>query len=140
MINIHASCLVYQNHGILLTGPSGSGKSDLTLRMIRNKGAVLVADDRVDLEARQGELYASVPATIAGLLEVRDLGVLPFSYQKECRIDLVAELLPLPQKPERMPLPDNVEFEGICRPRIYLSAFEESATDKLLLALESMPR
>ena len=52
--NIHATCISYRDNGILLIGPSGSGKSDLALRMMMNKGAQLVADDRTDVEEKFG--------------------------------------------------------------------------------------
>ena len=53
MENIHATCIALNNRGILLTGASGSGKSDLALRMILEKGAVLIADDRTDIRRGQ---------------------------------------------------------------------------------------
>ena len=71
MINIHGSCLSYYNKGILILGKSGTGKSDLCLRMIMNKGAKLVADDRVDIYVSGRDLKGRAVSTIAGLLEVK---------------------------------------------------------------------
>lgn len=67
MENIHATCIALNNRGILLTGASGSGKSDLALRMILEKGAVLIADDRTDIRRGANRPVASCPETIKGL-------------------------------------------------------------------------
>ena len=75
MFNIHATLISFHNKGILLTGKSGVGKSDVALRMIMEKGAVLVADDRVDLVCANGNLFGSCPKNIRGLLEVRNVGI-----------------------------------------------------------------
>ena len=71
---VHGTCIAIDGAGVLLRGPSGCGKSDLALRLI-DGGAVLVADDRVSLEARAGDLVASAPDALAGLLEVRGVGI-----------------------------------------------------------------
>ena len=75
-LNIHATCISLKNKGILLLGPSGSGKSDLALRAIMQKNAKLVADDRVDISLKNNNIYASCPAAIQGLLEVRGIGII----------------------------------------------------------------
>ena len=67
--NIHASCVAFRGKGVLLLGPSGAGKSSLALQLM-DGGARLVADDRCDLSARGGKLYAAAPASIAGLIEL----------------------------------------------------------------------
>ncbi len=78
---LHASAVAIDGHGLLLIGPSGAGKSDLALRLI-DDGATLVADDRVIAEARAGRLHLSAPAGIAGLIELRGVGIvrLPFGH------------------------------------------------------------
>ena len=72
---VHATCLSIDDVGLLIRGPSGIGKSDLALRLI-DKGARLVADDRVGLLVSDNHVIARAPATLAGLLEVRGLGML----------------------------------------------------------------
>ena len=67
---IHASCVALGEQAILLTGPSGSGKSDLALRLL-DRGAILVSDDYTVLTANRGRVVATAPATIAGRIEVR---------------------------------------------------------------------
>lgn len=74
-IHLHGTCVARQGRGVLLLGGSGAGKSDLALRLIHD-GATLVADDRVILAVKRGKLSASAPPTIAGLIEVRGLGII----------------------------------------------------------------
>ncbi len=72
---LHATTVAVAGQGLLILGPSGSGKSGLALRLMA-LGAVLVADDRTIITARDGALWASCPATIAGRIEARGLGIL----------------------------------------------------------------
>ena len=74
-VNIHASCVAIGGKGVLILGDSGAGKSDLALRLI-DDGAKLVADDRTELYAARGTLCARAPKSIAGLIEVRGLGII----------------------------------------------------------------
>ena len=72
---VHASCVAISGRGLLIVGPSGSGKSALALRMMA-LGAGLVADDRVDLNLSGDRVMASAPAQIDGLIEARGIGLL----------------------------------------------------------------
>ena len=91
-VNIHASCVVLRGAGdafgapgdcgILLLGESGAGKSDVALRLIA-QAAQLVADDRVVLFTRDGVLFAKPPKTLAGLIEVRGVGILRFRTRRK---------------------------------------------------------
>lgn len=135
MTNIHASCVSYFNQGILIYGKSGLGKSDLSLRLIMDKGARLVADDRVEIYKNQNELKAKSVATIAGLLEVRGVGLCRFDYLKSTTIKLAVELVKSQQDVERLPERKFFEYEGIKVQKIKLYAFEPSAPDKVILAL-----
>ncbi len=73
-VQVHASAVTIGDSGVLLRGPSGSGKSDLALRLI-DGGARLVADDRVDIYQTRDGLMMAPPESLAGLLEVRGLGI-----------------------------------------------------------------
>jgi HPr kinase/phosphorylase len=100
---IHATCFVLDGHGILLRGESGAGKSRLALHFIetaaaRGRAARLVGDDRVHIEAIEGQLVATVPATIAGLIErrspgLRDAGIEKIDFQPSAPVSLVVDIL-----------------------------------------------
>ena len=92
MEQIHATTIYIDGSGVLLSGPSGSGKSDLALRLI-DGGARLVADDRTDLALADGRLVASAPREIAGRMEVRGLGVLEKDAVPQTVLTLVVELV-----------------------------------------------
>ena len=133
MTDIHASCVCWQNRGILLLGASGSGKSDLCLRLISGQGAELVADDRVDLIVSRETIYASAPEILAGMLEIRGVGLL--KLPNLCRSRLVSA----PQEVERLPQPAFWKFGGCKLPLLRLYPFEASAPDKILAALRWPP-
>lgn len=135
MKNIHASSVFYQNKGILFIGDSGVGKSDICLRLIMNKGAVLIADDRTDLYVNNDELYASCPQPIKGMLEVRGIGIKNFDFVLDKKIDLVVELVKDFKQVERMPKADFFSFEGIKIPKVRLCAFESSILEKIYIIL-----
>ena len=86
-----ASCVAIAGRAILIEGAPGSGKSSLALALI-DRGAVLIGDDGVSLTARGGQLYASPPPNIAGLLEVRNLGLLQFPTVSDVRVALLVRL------------------------------------------------
>lgn len=71
----HASAVALDGRGVLILGPSGSGKSSLALQMI-GQGAVLIADDQVELTRRDDAVIAAAPAAIAGLIEARGVGLI----------------------------------------------------------------
>src|SRR5687768_3846596 len=99
---LHATCVELSDRGIVLLGPSGSGKSDLALRLI-DRGARLVADDQLTVE-RQGDRLLGRPAeALAGLLEVRGYGIVKLPWRAPCPLGLAVGLDsvgPLPRLPE----------------------------------------
>src|SRR4051794_206683 len=103
---VHASAIVVGEKGVLIRGGSGSGKSSLVLAMLTRDlvPTRLIADDRVVLTAENGRLQASVPDKLAGLLEVRGLGLLRRPFVSPAQISLVVDLLPVAQCPR---LPDG---------------------------------
>ncbi len=90
-VNIHATCVRFGGAGVLLIGRSGAGKSDLALRLI-GRGAILVADDRCDMSVERDRLVARAPRTIAGLLEVRGVGIVTLPHAPRAAIALVVDL------------------------------------------------
>ncbi len=148
-VNIHASCVLLgeagksfgapSDAGVLILGESGSGKSDLVLRLIA-RGAQLVADDRTDLRAENGALMARAPAALAGLIEVRGIGIVALPFAAQARIALVVTLVAadqvprLPQQEFYNPPPELGLADFVHPPLIRLFAQEASATAKLCLA------
>lgn len=134
-VNIHASCVVMGGQGVLLLGPSGAGKSDLALRLM-DRGARLVADDRCDIRHEDGHLHASAPEALAGLIEVRGLGIIARPFQPCARLALAVELRP---GYDRFPLGKlETLVAGHPLPAVRLNAFEISAPVKIMLALETL--
>ena len=133
MEQIHATTIDIDGSGVLLSGPSGSGKSDLALRLI-DGGARLVADDRTDLALADGRLVASAPWEIAGRMEVRGLGVLEKDAVPQTVLTLVVELVD-PKNVERVPKEATTTLLGIDVPVVRLHAFEASAVAKVRAVL-----
>lgn len=140
-VNIHATCVRLGRDGVLLIGKSGAGKSDLALRLI-GKGAILVADDRTDLTVVRSALIASVPKTIAGLIEVRGVGIVPMKHAASARITLVVDLSGTVERlpePRFYNPPAPLKLTSAARPRLLaLNAFEASAPDKIAAALKTL--
>jgi serine kinase of HPr protein (carbohydrate metabolism regulator) len=118
--------------GALIEGLSGAGKSDLALRSL-SAGFRMVADDRVAVW-RSGEgLYGRAPDALAGLLEIRALGVLPQPALPLAQIVLVVRL----ERPERYPEPETADLLDLPIPVLRLDPFEGSAPAKLGRALQA---
>ena len=130
---IHASCVAIDGRGVLIAGPSGSGKSDLALRLI-DRGARLVSDDYTQIAERDGVLYATAPATIAGRIEVRGIGIVPVEFASDVPVALFVDA----GEPERMPEPASWAMAGAVIPRICLLLCEASAPIKVELALRAL--
>jgi HPr kinase/phosphorylase len=91
MLNLHASAVAVADRGVLILGPSGSGKSGLALRLMA-LGARLVADDRVLLERRGSTLVARAPDALAGLIEARGIGLIRVGSVSETPVTLAVDL------------------------------------------------
>jgi HPr kinase/phosphorylase len=134
MLQIHATCVAIGDDAVLLCGPSGSGKSDLALRLI-DDGGRLVADDRVVLTRQDGGiLTAAAPRELRGLLEVRGIGILRLDALASAKVALVVDLV-APGDVERQPEACQADFLGIRRPLRRLAPFEVSTAAKIRLAL-----
>jgi serine kinase of HPr protein (carbohydrate metabolism regulator) len=139
---VHGTCVALGAKAALLRGRSGAGKSDLALRFIAlptepGLEPRLVADDQVVVEARgRRELIVSPPATLAGKLEVRGLGILEILHLAQARLVLAIDLVP-PEEVPRMPAEpsENTVIAGVAVPLLRLAPFEPSSALKLKLAL-----
>lgn len=136
-MNLHAGLVAaYLDgfwHGVLIEGASGAGKSDLMLRAL-DQGFRLVADDRVEVWACEGELYGRAPDVLAGLIEVRGVGICGAPALPFCRIALTVRCA----QHERMPEPAFNDYVGLSIPTLSLPALECSAPAKMFRALQHL--
>jgi serine kinase of HPr protein (carbohydrate metabolism regulator) len=129
---LHASCIAIGGRAVLIEGPSGSGKSDLALRLI-DRGAALVSDDYTILVRDGGSLRASAPGNIAGQIEVRAIGIVEMEHIGAAPVALLVRLV---ERPDRLPLdPGERRIAGVTVPEITLNGHEVSAPIKVELAL-----
>ena len=133
METVHATAVMIEEKGVLLRGPSGSGKSDLALRLI-DDGAVLIADDRTALTHRDGTVVAQCPASIAGQLEVRGIGIVDLPYIAEATLSMIVDLVSSDQV-DRLPVRRMEELLGCRISSITVAPFEASAPAKIKMAI-----
>jgi len=135
---IHASAVAIDGRGILIRGRSGSGKSALVVGLIDRDPATtrLVADDRVVLTLADGHLVATAPASLAGKLEVRGIGIVEIPALSSCSIALVVDIAP-PRECPRMPAAEalTVMVHGVAVPRLILPSGAHDGPARVRFAL-----
>lgn len=142
---VHGTCVAFGDRAALLLGASGSGKSDLALRFLAlpEEGALrplLVADDQVRVDVQNGDVIASAPETLAGLIEVRGLGILEAPSVAAARLVVVCELVEADDVPRMPPEPwERMAVAGVDLPSLKLSPFEASAPLKVKMAVLHAP-
>jgi HPr kinase/phosphorylase len=134
-VRLYATAVTIDGSGVLLRGASGAGKSDLALRLI-DAGARLVADDQSELHRRGDSIIVRAPATIAGLVEVRGIGIIRLDELTEAPVALLVDLVPA-ESVERLPERRSERVLGVALPLIAVSPFEASAPAKLRLLLRA---
>ncbi len=133
---VHASTVASEGRAVLITGPSGSGKSDLTLRLL-DRGFTLVSDDQTLVKKDGERLLASAPPAIAGKLEVRGIGVVDGIERVEnipvaLIVELTSDIQRMPDDSRERPI------LGVRLPLISIDAMTASAPSKVALALDRM--
>ena len=128
---VHGTAVAIGGRGVLILGASGSGKSDLALRLI-DRGARLIADDQVELVPRGGRLHACAPATIHGKIEVRGIGIVDI----EAAAAPIALVVDIDRAPDRLPEAETIELHDVRLPLVALAPFAASAPIKVELALK----
>jgi HPr kinase/phosphorylase len=126
--SVHASAVLVGDRAVLIRGPSGSGKSRLAFELIlagrsgQIPPAVLIGDDRVHLDASQGQLVIRPARELAGLIEIRGLGIRRCDFAEQAVAGLVIDLGA--EDAERLPLPEALltEIGGVKIPRIPVGA------------------
>ena len=132
---VHASTVASEGRAVLISGPSGSGKSDLALRLL-DRGFTLVSDDQTIVRREGDKLVASAPPNIAGKLEIRGIGIVDMEAVKDVPVALYVELTS-----EIMRLPDDRRERpvlGVNLPLVSIDALTASAASKVALALDRL--
>lgn len=133
--NVHASTVAVEGRAVMIMGPSGSGKSDLTLRLL-DRGFTLVSDDRTIVKRHGETLLASAPPQLAGKLEIRGVGIVDMAHDSDIPVALVVELTSDIQR-----LPDDSRERpilGVSIPLVSIDAMTASAASKVALALDRL--
>jgi serine kinase of HPr protein (carbohydrate metabolism regulator) len=131
MERLRGTCIGVEGSGMLLRGPSGSGKSDLALRLIQAGGS-LVADDYTDVSEVGGRLVATAPPELHGLLEVRGIGIVRLQAAPSAPLIACIDLVPI-ESIERMPVLEDTQILGVSVPRFRVCAAEPSSAAKVVL-------
>ena len=113
----NVSCVAKDGRAVIIEGPPGCGKSSLALALV-GRGAVLVGDDGLCLAARSGCLFASPAERIAGLIEVRNVGLVNLPTAAQVPVALVLRLDG--EAPRFIDAPAQREIEGIVLPLVQL--------------------
>ena len=132
---VHASTVALEGRAVLISGPSGSGKSDLALRLLE-RGFTLVSDDQTIVRRDGDRLIASSPPTIKGKLEIRGIGIVDMDSVNDVPIGLYVELTN-----EITRLPDDRRERpvlGVKLPLVSIDALTASAASKVSLALDRL--
>ena len=132
---LHATTVAKDGRAVLISGRSGSGKSDLALRLL-DRGFVLVSDDQTYVRIAGGKLVAAAPPTILGKLEVRGIGIVEVDHVDEATVCLVVELSAHIER-----LPDDGRERlilGVKIPLVSIDAQLASAPAKVAIALDML--
>ena len=130
---VHATSVALGECAVLIGGRSGSGKSDLALRLI-DRGGRLVSDDYTYVRRIEGRLIASAPPTIFGKIEVRGVGVVEMEAARDVPVALFVDL---DRTAERLPTGSEPRMvAGVAVPTIGLAGLEASAPIKVEAALK----
>ena len=131
---LHASCVAIDGWAVLIEGLSGTGKSDLALRLI-DRGAALVSDDYTIVRRDGAVLRASPPLNIAGLIEVRGIGPVPMPFESDATVAIV---IAIGDPIERLPGDGRTRtIAGVAVPVHRVAPLEPSAPIKVELLLKA---
>ena len=132
---IHSTSVVIDDNGVLILGDSGSGKSDLALRLIDN-GATLISDDISICRKNLNSIYLYCPPEIKGLLEVREIGIITVPFVERIKLRLVVNLKS--NNNERFPKDSSFRILGIKIPLINIEGKNSSAVAKIKVKLNEI--
>mgnify|MGYP001169931138 FL=1 len=132
---LHGTAISIGGHAVLIMGESGSGKSDLALRLI-DRGAILISDDVVFLETRDNAPILTVAPNIVGKIEVRGVGIFDVNFIASAPLRLIVQFIDAPDR-----LPEDIARASIgdyVVPVSRLNPFEHSSAIKVEYALRAV--
>ena len=132
---LHSTSVVIEDSGVLIVGNSGSGKSDLALRLI-DSGATLISDDITICEKNEESIFLFPPPQIKGLLEVREIGIMTVPYVDNIKLTLLVELVD--EEVERLPKKTIGKFMNLNIPKIRIFGKSSSSVAKIKLKLNEI--
>lgn len=135
-VRLHATCVRVLGLGVLLVGASGTGKSDLALRLI-DRGAELVADDQVIISRDRSDLIARPPENFGGMLEINGVGIFQLPFQAETILAL-AVVLKKADEIVRLPEPGHTDLLNLTLPELAINPWEISASIKVEMAVKAL--
>lgn len=132
---IHSTSVVIEDSGVLIVGDSGSGKSDLALRLI-DSGATLISDDITICKKKEESIFLFAPIQTKGLLEVREIGIITVPYIDNIKLLLIVELTE--NEIERLPSKTFRNFMNLKVPKIKIYGKNSSSVAKIKLKLNEI--
>ncbi len=132
---IHSSSVVIDDNGVLILGRSGSGKSDLALRLI-DTGATLISDDVSICKKKSNDVYLFCPSQTRGLLEVREIGIITVPFVEKIKLRLVVKLTG--NKTDRTPKTNFFKILGVKLPLLKIDGKNSSAVVKVKVKLNEI--
>lgn len=132
---VHSSAIVLEDNGILIIGDSGSGKSDLALRLI-DSGATLISDDVTICEKKKNLIYLSAPSETKGLLEVREVGIITVPFVEGIILRMIVKLED--GGLERIPKKNNYKIFGQKIPMLTINGKNSSSVVKVKVKLNEI--
>ena len=132
---VHSTSVVLDDNGILITGDSGSGKSDLALRLIDN-GATLISDDVTICKKQINHIFLSSPRETKGLLEVREVGIITVPFVEQIKLRMVVKLIN--KELERLPKKRIYKLLGVDIPLLTINGLNSSSVIKVKVKLNEI--
>ena len=131
----HGTSVVIEDCGIMIIGNSGSGKSDLALRLIDN-GATLISDDITICKKKNKKIFLLPSKETRGLLEVREVGIITVPYVENIELRMIVELKNVDQ--ERYPEHSEKTILGLKLPRLLINGKNPSSVIKVKVKLNEI--
>ena len=132
---LHATSVAIEDNGVAIFGDSGSGKSDLALRLI-DSGATLISDDITVFSKSEKNIHLFGVENTKGLLEVRELGIITVPYIEGIRLKLVIKLTD--KEIERIPKKNQTNLLGLKFPKLEINGKNSSSVVKVKVKLNEI--